>query len=515
MTAIAEGDSRPMTSWRGHCLALGAIVLLIVAQFHDALNAALQVWIVSPTYSHCFLVLPIVAWLIWEKLPVLRTMEPAVAPRFLVLVPFLVLLWWLGELSTINEVRQYAIVALIQVMIVTLLGPRVVRVIWFPVFFLLFLVPTGEYLITPMQQFATRFVDISLNLLKIPHYTEGTTFELTNGRFEIAEACAGLRFLIATVTLGVLFSYLTYRNPVKIGLFMIATVVVPLIGNGLRCVGIILLAHFTNNEFGAGADHIVYGWGFNLAILLFLMVIGARFRDPMTDDVPAYRDSWGSDRTAHLAGVTALAAILISTGPAFAWWRDSRHVVPDMSPIADYLGKAGWQQNSVSENWSPHYPGADARLRMVSGTDQGAPVDIFIGYYGRPRTGHTMTAQMNQAWDKSVWNRSRGGMVTGPAAWGKPHLQESVITSGPLQRLVWSVFWVDGQFTPRPLAVKLLQAKATFRAQEGQAVIALSTPIEGPIDEARARMSGALSGLRQLSGILDRADAPRTQKGGE
>ena len=40
--------------------------------------------------------------------------------------------------------------------------------IWFPVFFLLFLVPTGEYLIGPMQQFATRFVDIFLNLLGSP-----------------------------------------------------------------------------------------------------------------------------------------------------------------------------------------------------------------------------------------------------------------------------------------------------------------------------------------------------------
>ena len=513
MTTIAEGETRPVTSWRGHCLALGAIILLILAQFHDALNAALQVWLVSPTYSHCFLILPISGWLIWEKRGVLRTMEPAVAPRFLWLVPFLVLLWWLGELSTINEVRQYAIVALIQVTILALLGPRVVRVIWFPVFFLLFLVPTGEYLITPMQQFATRFVDIALNLLKIPHYTEGTTFELTNGRFEIAEACAGLRFLIATVTLGVLFCYLTYRKPYKIAIFMIATVLVPLIGNGLRCVGIILLAHFTNNEYGAGADHIVYGWGFNLAILLFLMVIGAFFRDDLVEDAPAYGDKWVPDRPAHLAAITALAAILISTGPAFAWWRDTRHALPDTTPITGYLQTAGWQEGNASGNWSAHYPGADAHIDMTSSAAFGPPIDLFIGYYARPRAGHSMTAHLNQAWDISVWNRSRAALVKGPPELGRPEIQESVINAGPLKRLVWSTYWVNGRFTPRPLSVKLLQAEATFRGREGQAAIALSTPVNGPIEDARSRLAQALSGLGRLSEVLDRANAPAHEGG--
>ncbi len=103
-----------------------------------------------------------------------------------------------------------------------------------------------------MQRFATRFVDASLNLLGVPHYTEGTVIELTNGRFEIAEACAGLRFLIATVTLGMLFAYLMYQHIDKVVLFLLASVIIPLIGNGLRCVGIILLAHLHQQRIWRG-----------------------------------------------------------------------------------------------------------------------------------------------------------------------------------------------------------------------------------------------------------------------
>ena len=113
MTSITAAHPGHAQSWRDHGLALVAIIFLIGVEFHDALNAALQVWSVSPTYSHCFLIIPIGTWLIWEKRDTLRMIRPSVAPRFLWFVPFLVALWWLGELSAINEVRQYAIVALI------------------------------------------------------------------------------------------------------------------------------------------------------------------------------------------------------------------------------------------------------------------------------------------------------------------------------------------------------------------------------------------------------------------
>ena len=271
-----EGTSR---AWRNHVSALGAIIVLILVEFHHAVSAALRVWVVSPTYSHCFLILPIVGWLIWEKKEVLKGTRPTIEPRALLLIVPLLAIWWFGQLLAVNEIIQYAIIGLIQTAIFALLGPKVVRQLWFPLFFLLFLVPTGEYLIGPMQRFATQFVDVCLNIIGIPHYTEGTVIELTNGRFEIAEACAGLRFLIATVTLGVLFAYLMYQRIYKIFLFLFASVAIPLVGNGLRCLGIILLAHFTSNAYGVGADHIIYGWIFNVAILLAVIVVGSMFRD--------------------------------------------------------------------------------------------------------------------------------------------------------------------------------------------------------------------------------------------
>jgi EpsI family protein len=390
---------------------------------------------------------------------------------------------------------------------VTLLGVNVIRLIWFPVLYLLFLVPTGEYLIVPMQNFAAHFVDVSLTILGIAHYTDGTTFELTNGRFEIAEACAGLRFLIATVTLGVLVSYMMFRKIHKTALFLIACVAVPLFGNGLRCLGIIVLAHFTNNEYGAGADHIVYGWGFNVAILLVLGLAGSLFRDDFSD-TDEVRPAAGV-RPNTLALVSALAILLLGTGPALTWWHDNDFVRPDLAAIGAPLESAGWQIGLASTAWHSGFTDFDAQMAASitrDGDTAGTPVDYFLSYYARPRPGHSMTAHTNRFWTEPEWNLSGTGAITASLG-GKPvRFQEWIISAPGRKRLIWSSYWVDGRFTSSLFQVKLLQTAAALQGHEGEAALALSTVINGSIDEARISLAHALPALKQLPARLAQAN---------
>jgi exosortase A len=502
MTAVTLPETRSAAAkaWVRHATALSVLLLATLAAFHNSVEAAVTVWWVSPTYSHCFLIIPIVLWLVWEKRPTLAGHIPSLAPQALLVIPPFVLMWWMGELAAINEVQQYAMVAIMQALIVAFIGIPIARTIWFPIFYLLFLVPTGEYLIVPMQHFATRFVDISLNLLNIPHYTEGTTFELTNGRFEIAEACAGLRFLIATVTLGVLFCHMMFRRVAKIVLFLLACVAVPLIGNGLRCVGIIVLAHFTNNEYGAGADHIVYGWGFNIAILVVLGILGSMFRDEF-EDKDTIRAT-ASVTPVRLAVMAALAALLITTGPAIAWWHDNYSSKPDLAVLENPFHVSG--ADSAPSLWHPEFSGLDAQALAATGP-VGDRVDMFLGYYARPRPGHSMTAHANRLWNKD-WTLSSSDMVAAPLGSKRIPFQEWLIGSPAERRVVWSTYWVDGRFATSLFKVKLLQAAAAVQGHEGQAAIVLSTAVNGTLDEARYRLTQALSNQDQLRARLEQAN---------
>jgi exosortase A len=505
MTAVAFPETSPIAAkaWLRHGAALAVLLLAILAAFHNSVAAAVTVWWVSPTYSHCFLIIPIVLWLVWEKRAALALLTPSLCPQALILVPLLALMWWMGDLSAINEVQQYAVVGMMQAMIVALLGIPVVRLIWFPVLYLLFLVPTGEYLIVPMQHFATRFVDVSLTLLNIPHYTEGTTFELTTGRFEIAEACAGLRFLIATVTLGVLFSYMMFRKLYKTILFLIACAGVPLIGNGLRCVGIIVLAYFTNNEYGAGADHIVYGWGFNIAILVVLGVLGSFFRDDFEEKTEIKPGPTAPP--AKLMMATAIALFLIATGPAVAWWHDNYFAQPDLAALDGVFRASGGQDTSASA-WRPEFSGLDARARAVAELGPvGERVDMYLGYYARPRPGHSMAAHVNHFWNNG-WTLSDSGNIAAKLGNRTIRLQEWVIASPAERRLVWSTYWVDGRFVTSLFRLKLLQVAAVLQGHEGQAVIVFSTATEGTLEEARRRLAQALKDQSQLPAKLEQAN---------
>jgi exosortase len=343
---------------------------------------------------------------VWERRGRLTGLYPAVEVKALWALPPLLALWWMGALSTINEVQQFAVIGIVEVAIVAMLGVRVYRVIWFAALYLFFLVPTGEYLIGPMQRFATLFTDATLNLIGVPHYTEGTVIELTNGRFEIAEACAGLRFLIATVALGVLYAYLMFRKRLKIVLFLVACVLVPLIGNGLRVVGIILLAHFTNNKYGAGADHLIYGWGFNVAILLVLFLIGSFFRDPIFDDAKGEPETEHLDTLKRTAVVFAATALVIGIGPAVALWHDSRLIAPDIASLNAPLRLHDWHSDAATGLWRPVYTGIDAEREaslMSNRPGTTIPVELYIGYYGQARTGHSVTAHVNKLWNVRAW----------------------------------------------------------------------------------------------------------------
>ena len=495
-------------AWHAHVLALATLVLLTLFAFRADVWEMVLVWWIYPTYSHAFLILPISLWLIWERRAQLRELRPTVEPLALFAAPVILFVWWLGELSTINELKQVAIVGLFVTAIFTVLGRHVFKLIWFPALYLFFLVPTGQYFISPMQRFATTFSDYGLRVLSIPHYTHGTLIELSNGAFEIAEACAGLRFMIATIALGVIFSYITYRKWYKVGFFLLSCVIVPLIGNSLRVLGIILIAHFTNNKYGAGVDHLVYGWGFNVAILLVLFLVGSIFRDPIKEPKPAGNPQGPMDSLQKLWGVVAVAAILISTVPALASWREDNAPSPDVAALTRPMALRGWHTVQGIGDWKPDYPSTAANVNLSLAPDNAPtspPVDLYVAYYAQVRTGHALTAHLSYLWNPKSMVLLSSGEAIAELQSKRLIMQEQIITSSVARRMIWSIYWVDGRFTSSSFATKLLQVPAALTGREGQAIVAVSTIITTSDGDARRRLRAALLVLRDLPDRLAEA----------
>jgi hypothetical protein len=104
-------------------------------------------------------------------------------------------------------VQQYAVVIMIPLLVWAILGSEVVRALSFPLFFLLLAVPFGEFLLPALIEHTADFTVFALKLTGIPVYREGAYLTIPTGNWSVVEACSGLRYIIASLTAGLLYAY--------------------------------------------------------------------------------------------------------------------------------------------------------------------------------------------------------------------------------------------------------------------------------------------------------------------
>jgi exosortase/archaeosortase family protein len=100
----------------------------------------------------------------------------------------------------------------------------------------------------------------------------------------VAEACSGVKFLVAMIALGTLVAHLCFRSSKRRAVFMAACAIVPVLANGVRAWGTIYVAQSRGVEFAAGFDHIVYGWFFFAFVMMTLLAISWRYFDRAAND---------------------------------------------------------------------------------------------------------------------------------------------------------------------------------------------------------------------------------------
>jgi exosortase A len=307
--------------WRDLRVAVPALVVALIyfaLMFGDEATAAVRVWIDSTAYNHGFFVLPLALWLAWDRRGAARglRLQPTLWPA-LATLPF-GLAWFVADRLGIMEGRQLAALGMLEALLVALLGWRLARSFAAALAYLVFLVPFGAFVTPWLQVFTAHFIDAGLSLLGIPHLVSDFTIEIPDGAFYVAEACAGLRFLIAAVAFGALYACLVYRSPGRRLAFMAASVLVPVLANGVRALGIVVLGHLLGNTEAAAADHLIYGWGFFSVVILLLIAAGLPFREDIAP--PPARRGTAEVSTAPLELATPWAAavavtLLAAAGP--------------------------------------------------------------------------------------------------------------------------------------------------------------------------------------------------------
>jgi exosortase A len=493
------------TLWPASLAGLAAICLVAGLLYWNAVLRAVVVWSDSSAYNHGFLILPIVLYLIWERRPLLTGHAPTPLLRALVLLPVLGLLWLTARLLVVLEAQQFLLIAMLQVVFLALLGRRIYSILSFPLLFLFFLVPSGDFLIPYLQDFTARFVVRGLELSGIPVFSDGFMISIPAADFYVAEACAGLRFLIATIAFGFLFADFALKSWTRRVVFVALCFVVPIIANGLRAYGIILIAYLSNGPNAVWFDHIIYGWVFFSLVTVVLFLIGLAMRDAVPARAGAAAAPGPPGTLRRTLAVAAMGLLLVALPRGVAAYLEQAPAATGPVKLALSQAPESWTAIDMApDDWRPDFPKADAVLQNAY-RKGAARVDFVIAYYRSQNEAKKLVSVQNHL-DSGDWDISSRGTATLAIGGETIPVAATEIKLKRQKRLALSVYWVDGRFEANDLKAKLLQLPARLIAGRPEAaMVVLSTAVGDDGAKARAALADFAAHLGDLRPALLRA----------
>ena len=423
VTATATRTRAP-SAWAPALVRLAAVEAALLLLFARDVGDLVGVWTGDATYNHCLLVAPIVATLVWLRRTELAQLTPGRWTAPLAWVAGAAVLWLLGELAGVGQARQLALVAMLQGAAAVCLGRQVTRGLLFPLTYLLFLVPFGAELVPPLQQVTAVMATGLLHLTGIPAQLDGVFLTTPAGWFEVAEACSGIAFLIATIAWGALVANLLFRSWGRRVAMVAACVVLPVLANGLRAWATVAAAEWVGVERASGFDHIVYGWIFFALVLAVLFAGAWRFFERSVDDA-AFNPTDLQRIPPGDAGPGAVALALALPTLAYSWAALSAGIGdrPLPAPVA-LPDVPGWVRVAEPIDWEPRYDGADHRLLGRYRDARGRSVELAVALFriqgeGREVAGYGQGAippEGRWSWSRDVPAPAgaRGERMLGP-----------------------------------------------------------------------------------------------------
>lgn len=496
----AKVRSGAIRGWRAQSAFALATLAAIAWSHRDAWASLARTWYEIETYSHGPLVLLASAYLVFALRRPLIHRSPGPSWTGFVAVLGVVVIGAIGNLAGVLALQHFAALASLPAVAFAYYGAEVMRIVVFPALYLFLAVPFGEVLL-PGLIAGTAAVSVSvLQAFGIPVYVEGPFINIPSGTFHVVKACSGIRYLLASVSLGAVFAYVAFRSTRRRLLFMAICILVPIVANWIRATGIILIAHWSDMRLAAGVDHLIYGWLFFGVVMLIVFLIGSRFAENLA--VPGSRSVGAAplhEEGASGAGWIVSAAFMsMAVLTTVAVSAQSTRVMDQDAPLAasqapEMPDVESWRRTDpgVGE-WSPSFPGADS-IRIASYRSGAGTVDVLIARYADIHGESDVVSSNNQLFDSSAW------WLTEPVRTvsildGKRRAQEYRIGNGVTSRLVWAWYVVGDAEVHSALGAKFLRLKAALIPQSnGMARIALSAPAEPGFEAAQQALAAFLA----------------------
>jgi exosortase len=253
-----------------------AVAVLIFAPvlYHMVLH-----WSAVADYSHGFLIAPLAAYFALERRKQLA--RAPIEPSWWGLVPLGLgaLALAIGRLGVELMSMRMGFVLTIIGLVLLLLGKPIFKILAFPLCFLFLMVPLPQSLVNviafPLQLLAADLAVSTLHLFGMPVLREGNIIHLPTTQLFVAEACSGLRSLMALGTLGVVFAYFFRKTWGERLVLVASTLPIAVLVNSFRVMLTAALTYRFGEGMAKGVIHQTEGF-FTFGVAFALLLVEAR-----------------------------------------------------------------------------------------------------------------------------------------------------------------------------------------------------------------------------------------------
>jgi len=249
----------------------GALVWL----YADVVAALVRQWTTDEDFSHGFFVAPLAVYFAWERREALRRtrIQPSWAGLFLLAGSLL--LFVAGQFGSELFLTRVSLVGVLAGLVVLMAGIRHLRIVLFPLAFLLLMVPLPAIIFNqiafPLQLLASQVGETAIAASGVPVLREGNVLVLPGRTLEVAEACSGIRSLMSLLTLAIVLGYFTEQRPGARVAIALAAIPIAVVANAARVAGTGVASYWVSPAAADGFFHTFSGW------LVFVVALGGLF----------------------------------------------------------------------------------------------------------------------------------------------------------------------------------------------------------------------------------------------